>query len=260
MSSVAHSRFIPGEEIDEGRVAQWQFEPVGQGAGLQVLQSLSLQGWPLGQLLGEPAAAESEAQAPVEPLHDEQQLQQMLEEARARGHEQGLEQGRSETARQWQQRLDDYVAGQGRETLEQARALLAGMDAGLKQLQTKMAAELLDLACDIARQVVRQELRSQPQALLPVVREALDMLVTEGRAATVRLHPADLALIEPALEAEHGAAGRVRWLGDPGLKPGDVHVEAGAAQVDAGLDKRWRRAVAALGLVSSWYEGQAHEL
>ena len=37
---------------------------------------------------------------------------------------------------------------------------------------------------------------------------------------------------------------------------GDVRVESGGAQVDAGMDKRWRRAVAALGLVSTWYAGE----
>jgi flagellar assembly protein FliH len=35
-------------------------------------------------------------------------------------------------------------------------------------------------------------------------------------------------------------------------------VESQGAQVDGSLEKRWQRAVAALGLVSTWYEGAPH--
>ena len=45
------------------------------------------------------------------------------------------------------------------------------------------------------------------------------------------------------------------WLGDASIAAGDVKVESGGAEIDGGLEKRWRRAVAALGLVSTWYEG-----
>ena len=103
--------------------------------------------------------------------------------------------------------------------------------------------------------MVRQELRSQPQALLPVIREALDMLVDESRPVTVRLNPADFELLDEALRTEHGAHSRIQWLGDASIAPGDVKVESGGAEIDGGLDKRWRRAVAALGLVSTWYDG-----
>ena len=48
---------------------------------------------------------------------------------------------------------------------------------------------------------------------------------------------------------------RIQWLGDASIAPGDVKVESGGAEIDGGLDKRWRRAVAALGLVSTWYDG-----
>ncbi|WP_333906809.1 FliH/SctL family protein [Delftia acidovorans] len=196
------------------------------------------------------------APASTAPAVDEEQLHALLEQARAEGHAEGLEQGRQEARQQWQQHMDDYVSGTGRETAQRVDALLSGLDAGFKQLQTDAAQELLNLACDIARQVVRQELRSQPQALLPVVREALDMLAADGRAATVRLNPADFAVLDEALRAEHGAQSKVQWISDASVAQGDVRVESGGAQVDAGMDKRWRRAVAALGLVSTWYDGE----
>jgi flagellar assembly protein FliH len=89
-----------------------------------------------------------------------------------------------------------------------------------------------------------------------VVREAVDMLAADGRAATVRLNPADFAALDGALRAEHGAQSKVQWISDASVAQGDVRVDSGGAQVDAGMDKRWRRAVAALGLVSTWYDGE----
>ncbi len=278
MSNAMGSRFIPAEEIDERQVVQWRFGAMDElGGSLPSLpgvapapaaeaaqggfRSLSLPShFDAQQRMADPmvldAEAEPAATQPAAPAFDEARLQELLEQARAEGHAQGLQEGRQQAQQQWQQHLDDYVNGAGRETAQRVDALLAGLDASLRQLQSDMAQELLNLACDIARQVVRQELRSQPQALLPVVREALDMLAADGRAATVRLNPADFAVLDEALRAEQGAHSKVQWVGDAGVAQGDVRVDAAGAQVDAGLDKRWRRAVAALGLVSTWYDGE----
>ena len=252
----SHSRFIPQEEIDDKSVVQWRFGAVDAPRSLSIGAPATLQSFSTSLA---PAAEVVEA-APEEPeivasAWDEAQVEQMLLQARAEGHAQGLEQGRAQAQQEWQQRMDDYVAGAGRSSAQRVDAVIEGLDASFKQLQGSMAQDLLQLACDIARQVVRQELRSQPQALLPVVREALDMLVTEGRPATIRLNPADFEALEPALQSEYGAHSRIQWLADAGVAAGGVKVESGGAEVDAGLDKRWRRAVAALGLVSTWYDG-----
>lgn len=280
MSNGGHSRFIPSEEIDERKVVQWRFGDMDGLGGTQSLpgipgapgvpatpqamggfHNLSLSNhFDVPQLQADPRVVEAESPAseaaPAAPEWDEARLHELLEQARAEGHAQGLQEGQQQAQQQWQQHLDEYVSGAGRETARRVDALLSGLDGSLRQLQSDMAQELLNLACDIARQVVRQELRSQPQALLPVVREALDMLATEGRAATVRLNPADFTVLDEALRAEQGAHSKVQWISDATVAQGDVRVDSGGSQVDAGLDKRWRRAVAALGLVSTWYDGE----
>ncbi|CAB5699305.1 flagellar assembly protein H [Delftia tsuruhatensis] len=280
MSSGMGSRFIPSEEIDERQVVQWRFGAVDNLGALQGLpgpsgapgtpgkpasssgfHSLSLPGrfdaprLEADSLVLDVDADPAAASGATTPELDEDRLHELLEQARAEGHAQGLEQGRQEAQQQWQQHMDDYVSGAGREAAQRIETLLSGLDAGFRQLQSDTAQELLELACDIARQVVRQELRSQPQALLPVVREALDMLAADARAATVRLNPADFSALDEALRAEHGARTQVQWVSDASVAQGDVRVDAGGAQVDGGLDRRWRRAVAALGLVSTWYDG-----
>lgn len=250
-SARAYSRFIPKEEIEAGSVTQWSFGAVDGSAA------------PLPPVEPEPVPEEPPSPGvplePVVPMVAEDEhlalLQQAREQARAQGLAEGRAQGTAEATQQWQQRMDDYVAGPGRETAERLDALVRTLDASLGALQQRMAKELLQLACDIARQVVRRELASNPQALLPVVREALDMLVNEGRPATVRLNPADWAALEQPLRAEF-AQGKVQWQPDPAVAAGDCQVEAAGTVIDGSMEKRWRRAVAALGLVGNWQETQ----
>ena len=75
------------------------------------------------------------------------------------------------------------LIGQGREAAERLAQVAQSLQDSLAGLQQAMAQEVLQLACDIARQVVRREVAGNPRAMLPVVREALGMLAAEiGRA------------------------------------------------------------------------------
>lgn len=283
MPNSLHSkaRFIPSEELQDSQVRVWRFGEVtlgglGEGALPPAMQHLDdfhpLMPHHEGQHdalpVAEPdvvpvldaeqdeaqQAAASPPPEPAQPMIDEEQLQQMLEQARQEGFAHGQEQGAQQTAQEWQQRLEQEQAQWGRDVGARLASVLRQAQQGIAGLQQQVAPDLLQLACDIARQVVRRELTNQPQALLPVVREALDMLVNEGRVATVRLHPHDLSAVENHLRGTY-AQGRVQWQADPAVAPGDCLVESAGTVIDGSMEKRWRRAVAALGLVSSWQEG-----
>ena len=238
MTSRYYTRFIPREEIDN--VTHWQFGAVDAPETVAAAA------------IAVPAEEVAE-ELPIAAGVDEAEHQALVEQARQEGYARGLAEGQEQTAREWQQRMDDYVAGQGREAAERLAALAQAFETSLSGLQQKMAQDVLQLACDIARQVVRHEIAGNPRAMLPVVREALEMLVSEGRPATVRIHPADWAALEAPLRTEFGAA-RVQWVPDPTLTPGDCSVESAGAVVDGSLEKRWQRAIAALGLASVWAE------
>ena len=277
MTSSTHhyARFIPSEEIDAQAVRHWQFGDVqhaAPGAPASALPELAV----LTDLLPPPApqsmgsaAAGAEADVVDEDASAqlrEDEVQALLEQARQEahaagyqeglqtGHGQGLEEGTQQAGAEWQHRFDDYQAQQGRQAAEQLQGLLQAAQQGVHGIQQRMAPDVLQLACDIARQVVRQELRSNPQALLPVVREALDMMSAETKPATVRLNPQDWERLQEPLKAAHPQP-KIEWLADASVKAGDCLVESAGAQVDGGLERRWQRAVAALGLVSTWYEG-----
>lgn len=226
-----YTRFIPCEEV--GDVTQWTFGAV-DGSDALALE------------------AEPEPELPV--VVDEEAQQALLQQACDDAYAQGVAQGRAEATVEWQRRLDDYVANQGQEAASRLDALVQAMDAGLNGMQQQMARDMLQLACEIARQVVRQELRTNPQALQPVVQEALGMLVAEGRPATVRLNPLDQQLLGASL-CEAFASTAVQWVADAAVQPGGCLVEFAGTVVDGSLEKRWQRAVAQLGLASAWQDG-----
>lgn len=266
------ARFIPSEELPAGQVRVWRFGDVGLGGlGGEALPSLDtseqlhplMSERPSAPAMEEAPQAEDTAQeeVPPEPPQpagmDEETVQHLLEQARQEAYQQGLEQGHQQAAQEWQQRMQDYQNNQGREQGQRLAEIVHQAQNGIQGLQQQIAPDLLQLACDIARQVVRQELRTNPQALMPVLREALDMLGAETKPAVVRLHPQDWQVLEPHIRAALSNP-KIEWLQDASVQPGGCLVESQGAQVDGSLEKRWQRAVAALGLVSTWYEGAQH--
>jgi flagellar assembly protein FliH len=212
------SRFIPSEQI--GAITEWRFGAVGEG---------------------------QDADEPMHGVSRDADWQAAHEE----GYAEGYDVGRLLGQREGQQKLDDYIRTQGRGIAQRMALLLESAQKGLTDANQQVAQGVLEIACEIARQVVRHELSINPNALLPVVREALSLLMADSKIATVRLHPKDLEVLEEPLEQEFGSAG-VTWVADPSLRPGNCLVEAAGTTVDGTLARRWTRAVSALGLDMPW--------
>jgi len=235
----SYSRFIPSEEV--GDFKQWKFSAV-DGSDLVEPEP-------------EPAP---EIPVEVDEAAAEQALQALQQQACDDAYAEGFAQGQAQTALEWQRRMDEYIAQQGQEAAQRVQAVLQTLDASLIDMQQQMAQQLLELACDIARQVVRQELSVNPNALQPVVREAVGMLVTEGRPAMVRLNPLDMEAMAQPLREELDGPG-VQWVADAAVPAGGCLVESAGTVVDGSLDKRWQRAIAALGLESPWSGGEGDD-
>jgi flagellar assembly protein FliH len=220
-----YTRFIPSEEV--GAVSAWQFGIVGD------------------PVLARAVEPEPEPGPPPEP--EEARLQRAWDG----GHAAGYAEGHADAARVGHEQLDAYVTGQGRDNAEQLAAVVQALQQRLQRCEQDMARQVLDLAAELARQVVRRELATRPDAVLPVVREALSRLVGEHKPTTVRLHPADLQVVEAALHAEFPSP-TLRWAADEQVARGGCIVESAGTVVDGTLATRWQRALANLGLESAW--------
>lgn len=219
-------RFIPGEEITD--VAQWQFGAIETAA--QLLQAQ----------VRERAAQQQDALT-------KKQHQQLYQE----GFAAGVEQGRQIAEQAAQQQMRDYLDNQAQQAAQRFVQLFERAGQQLQQAEQTLAQGTLALACELARQVLRRELTVDTRSVLPVLKEALSLLESEHQAALVRLHPADLAALSEQIQTEVGVIG-LSLRADANLQPGDCVVESAGAVVDGTIGKRWQRAVATLGLSSSW--------
>ena len=160
------------------------------------------------------------------------QVEEIHRQAREEGYQSGYAEGMKKAAQE-NQRL---------------AALLEAME---QQVDTQVAQELLDLALDIARQMLHQALKVQPELLLGVVREAIGTLPHYNQGAHLVLHPDDAALVRERMGEQLTHSG---WkiFEDVRIERGGARIETANSQIDATLENRWNRVVAALGQDTEW--------
>ena len=119
------------------------------------------------------------------------------------------------------------------------------------QADEQVAHELLELSLDVARQMLHQALKVNPELLLGVVREAIGTLPHFNQGAHLVLHPEDAVLVRERMGEQLSHSG---WkiFEDARIERGGARIETANSQIDASPETRWRRIVAALGQDSSW--------
>lgn len=168
-----------------------------------------------------------------------------IEQIHQQAHDEGYQRGQTEG---YQAGLKE---GQAKALAEAQRlANAAGkLESALARLEETVADELLSLAVELAREVVRQEISARPETLLAVVREALGQLPHQHVA--IYLNPEDASLLRSYLGDQLAHAGH-RIHEDFKLARGDCVLEAGGSQLDASVAMRWRRVLDGLGLTDAW--------
>lgn len=219
-----YTRFIPGEEIDA--VEQWNFGAVDTAA----------------QLLAAQVKARDEASDQV-----------TNDALRQEGYAEGFVQGHAQATLDAQRQITDFIANQGQETARHFAQLFVSVQAQQADAEQVVARGVLELACELARQVVRRELSVNPHALQPVIREALGLLMAESKTALIRMNPLDLEVLEDVLRSEFSGLS-LTLLADATVARGGCLVESAGTVVDGTIEKRWMRAVANLGLNPPWEE------
>lgn len=167
------------------------------------------------------------------------EIESLQDKARREGREEGLAQGRS-------QGLAAITA-----EAERMRSILAALEGSCDTLQDEIAQGVLDLALDIARQVLQEALPVRRELLLPVVREAIRGMPAGN--ARILLNPADVELVR----AHFGEELRVNgWqiVEDHRIQPGGCRLNSPQCDLDATLETRWNRVIASLGKDHAWLD------
>jgi flagellar assembly protein FliH len=217
-----YSRFIPREEI--GAVDSWHFSAMDEDG-----DSAS-------------AALLSETQEPSE---------ERLDEIRQQAYNEGFAHGHATGGQEVREALELPLRQSAEETAVRMGELLHGMTDQLLASEQSISRQLLELACDLARQIVRQELTVNTSSLRPVIGEALELITDDGLPTTVRMNPQDLAVMQSALQETLGE-NAPEFVSDPAITPGGCVLQSASTSVDATIEKRWSRTIGNLGLSIEW--------
>lgn len=186
---------------------------------------------------------------------------QAREEGVAAGREEGLAIGREEgykagyPAGEQTGYQAGYAEGHKKSLaeLERLKQLMAALDEALEQFDQQMGRDMLDLALALAKQIMRSALKFRPEAVLPVIREAINSLPQPIQHPQLILHPEDAALVRPMMEEELSHL-HCRIVEDSHVERGGCRVKTDASEVDASLQGRWLKAIAALGRDDKWLD------
>lgn len=162
---------------------------------------------------------------------------QACEEGHGQGYAVGLERGLAEG----RQRAGEELAADA----TRLTALLDSLAAPLASLEQELLDSMLQLACALARQVVRRELSAVPARIGELVREGVAALPPAARQISVHLNPLDLDLVRTMAPRGRNDA---RWelVADASLSRGGCRISTESSEVDLTLETRLTEAFARL--------------
>ncbi|VAW81460.1 Flagellar assembly protein FliH [hydrothermal vent metagenome] len=159
------------------------------------------------------------------------QLEEIQVQARAEGFEQGVQEGRDAGLKSVEQRV---------EMLDQ---MLAGLEKPFAELDSRVERQVAELAMLVARQLVRRELKTEPEQVIAAVRDALAALPVAAGNVRLALHPEDAVLIRQTLSVQEGEVS-MQIVEDPVQSRGGCRIYTDASQIDASVESRLNAVIA----------------
>jgi flagellar assembly protein FliH len=203
----------------------------GTGPAKPQAQLTAYQRWELDSFDGQQPAHKGVKLPTVE------QLERMQQQAQQEGYDSGYREGGDKAAAE-AARLQQIVAALTEES---------------QQFDQRLADELLALALAISKQVLRQALKLQPELILAVINEVLSQVPQAQQRAQLVLHPEDATLVRARL-GEYLTRSGWEILEDAQLQRGGCRLRTPDCDIDATLERRWQRVVAAIGNEHAWIE------
>lgn len=218
---------IPKEELSEFR--RWHIGGFGETPAAPAAQP---------EQVAEPAREPEEIPVPAPALPTAEEIERIIEQARAEGYAAGLEEGRQAGAREGEEARQQVI--------EQLRALVENARQSLSELDQAVAEKLLALAVEIAAQTLRSTLRIKSDVLIPAIREAIATLPLHHAHIVIHLNPDDADAVRSRIgEGFFQAGGQI--VEDIEISRGGCRLTAGTSEVDATMETRWQRVLESIG-------------
>jgi len=172
---------------------------------------------------------------------DVKAIEALQQQAQEEGYKAGFEEGHKA----------GFEAGQdaGQKDIQQQlgylKQILTTLEQPLSDLDQQIEQDLVNLAITMTRQLLRRELRQEPEHVIGAMRAALQALPVSDRKLKIYVHPEDLSIIQKGLSLEDDDTHR-QWIEDPLLTRGGVRLETADTTVDASVEARLNSVISKL--------------
>jgi len=152
-------------------------------------------------------------------------------------YESGFDQGYSEGLIQGQQLVQQQVT--------HLQSLMATLAMPLLDLDEQVIDELVELSMAVVKQLVRRELKTSPDEIVAVVKEALSLLPVVTGDVKLELHAEDAEIVRNAIAvSESEQAWKI--IENPLLTRGGCRVFTNTSRIDATVESRINAAIASV--------------
>lgn len=179
-------------------------------------------------------------------MQDEQQAQSVsliLEGVRKEAYTKGMQEGFAVGMAQARE--------QAQHERQQFLQLMESFKVATEHADEAIADDLLALALDLAKAMLKAKLNVDPAAIIPVVVDAIHYLPHVQKPARILVNHEDAHVLREYLGEEISSQD---WqiLEDSSIERGGCLVETGANQIDATNSMRWKRITEALSKRDDW--------
>lgn len=157
------------------------------------------------------------------------QADQMRQDAVRKGYEEGLQLGREEGLRHYQQAIEALRG--------EVQKLVDAILAERQRLWDEMEPQVVDLVLEIARKVLREEIQARREATLSIIKHALRH-VADTEHVRIRVHPDDLQIAREHREdflAVCDGVKQIEIVDDRRVGGGGCIIETPSGTIDASL-------------------------
>ena len=156
-------------------------------------------------------------------------IESLQNEAKQEGFKAGFDEGRKA----------GLEAGQADiiQQLDYLKQIMVSLNTPLNDLDQQIENDLITLVTTVARQIVRRELKADPEHVIGAIRAAISVLPINDRKIKIYLNPQDTELVKNGLSLDDDGASW-QWLEDPVLTRGGCRLETADTMVDATVEAR----------------------
>jgi flagellar assembly protein FliH len=185
------------------------------------------------------ASVAGSASPPTATQKLEAEIAGLREQARAEGYRDGLEKGLAAGAQQ----------------VSELSLLIGNVRELILDFEQGIANDVMSLALEVAKQMVRQSIRIKPDLVFAIIKEAAMSFPEIADNPRLILHPLDAELVRKAI-APSLTIDELPWklVDDPQMERGGCRFQTGSSEIDATLENRWRRIITALGRDDAWLD------